>query len=85
MVHKSSSDYSGMASDQARDQANVVIKCDGGAVGVTEKPSALQRCMVSGPVVSHLVAQYEAVSQAKMQTPVTMSRLSAPKDYSWTK
>ena len=88
VVHKSSRDYSAMAIDQAHEQANAVIKGDGGAVGVTENPSALRRWMVSGPEVSHLVAQYKAVSQAKDATqnpPGTMSRLSAPKDYSSTK
>jgi hypothetical protein len=36
-----------------------------GAIGVTEDPTALRRWMVAGPVVSHLVAQYDAASVAK--------------------
>ena len=68
VVHKSSRDFSAMAIDQAHEQANAVIKGDGGAVGVTENPSALRRWMVSGPEVSHLVAQYDAVFQAKDAT-----------------
>ena len=43
VVHKSSRDYSAMAIDQAHEQANSVIKGDGGSVGVTENPSALRR------------------------------------------
>ena len=31
--------------DQAHVQANAVIKADGVAIGVTEDPSALRRCM----------------------------------------
>ena len=61
-VHKSNRDFSGMAIDQAHEQANAVIKGDGGAVGITEDPSALRRCMVAGPAVSHLVAQFEEAS-----------------------
>ena len=52
MVHKSSRDYSAMAIDQAHEQANAVIKGDGGAVRVIENPSALRIWMVSGPEVS---------------------------------
>ncbi|KAJ8375399.1 hypothetical protein SKAU_G00059790 [Synaphobranchus kaupii] len=65
VVHKSSREFSAMAIDQAHEQANALIKGDGGAVGVTEDPSALRRWMVAGPEVSHLVAQYEAASEAK--------------------
>ena len=70
-----------MAIDQAHEQANDVIKGNGGAVGMTENPSALRRWMMSWPEVSHLVAQYETVSQAKDTTKVagTMSWLSTPK------
>ena len=43
VVHKSNRDFSGMAIDQAHEQANAVIKSDGGAVGITDDPSALRR------------------------------------------
>ncbi|KAJ8353458.1 hypothetical protein SKAU_G00210250 [Synaphobranchus kaupii] len=65
VVHKSSWEFSAMAIDQAHEQANALIKGDGGAVSVTEDSSALRRWMVAGPEVSHLVAQYEAASEAK--------------------
>ena len=35
--------------------ANAIVKGDGGAIGVTEVPSALTRNMVSGPEGSQLV------------------------------
>ena len=57
-----------MAIDQAHEQANAVIKADGGAIGVTENPSALRRWMVAGPEVSHLVEQYETVAGTKEHT-----------------
>ena len=65
VVHKSSREFSAMAIDQAHKQANAVIHGDGGAVGVTEDPSALRRWMVAGPKVSQLIDQYEAASEAK--------------------
>ena len=54
-----------MAIDQAHEQNNAVIKGDGGAIGVTEDPSALRRWMVAGPEISRLVANYETISGTK--------------------
>ena len=58
VVHKSSRDFSAMAIDQAHEQGNSVIKADGGAIGVTEDPSALRGWMIAGPKVSQLATQY---------------------------
>ena len=68
VIHKTDRHFSGMAFDQAHQQANAVIKGDGGAIGITEDPSALRRWMVAGPLVSHLVANYEEVSGVKVET-----------------
>ena len=68
VVHKSSRQFSAMAIDQAHEQANAVIKADGGAVGVTEDESALRRWMVAGPEVSHLSAEYESACGTKEGT-----------------
>ena len=38
VAHKSSRQFSAVAIDQAHEQANAVIKGDGGAIGVTEDP-----------------------------------------------
>lgn len=65
VVHKSDRAFSAVAIDQAHEWLNAVIKGDGGAVGLTENPSALRRWMLAGPEVSGLVANYEAVSGAK--------------------
>ena len=65
VVHKSGQEYSAMSIDQAHEQTNAVIKGVGGAIGLTEDPSALRRWMVAGPEVSHWVSQYEAASKAK--------------------
>lgn len=65
VVHKTHREFSSIAIDQARGQANAVVKGDGGAIGITEDLSALRRWMVSVPEVSQLVNQYELASQAK--------------------
>ena len=46
VVHKSCREFSALAIDQVHEQANTLIKGDGGAIGVTEDPSALRRWMV---------------------------------------
>lgn len=79
VVHKSSRDFSAMAIDQAHEQANAVIKADGGAIGVTEDPSALRRWMVAGPQVSHIVEQYEAASVAKEAAEKTSHHEQTPR------
>ena len=65
VVHKSARDFSALALDQAHEQANAIIKGDGGAIGLTEDLSALRRWMVAGPMVTHLVSQYEMEAQTK--------------------
>lgn len=53
VVHKTKHEFSALALDQAHEQANALIKGDGGAIRLTENPSALRRWMVPGPEVSH--------------------------------
>lgn len=67
-IHKSRREFSALAIDQAHEHNNAVIKGDGGAIGLTEDPSALRRWMVAGPEVSRLVAGYEAMSGMKDAT-----------------
>ncbi|KAI9516361.1 hypothetical protein NQZ68_017564 [Dissostichus eleginoides] len=85
VVHKLSREFSAMAIDQAHEQANAVVKADGGAIGLTEDPSALRRWMIAGPEISHLVAQYEAASEVKEGTEHTISRQNELKGYSLRK
>ena len=67
VVRKSTREFSSMAIDQAHEQATVVVKGDGGAIGVTEDSSALRRWMIAGPQVSHLVAQCVDCSSIRRQ------------------
>ena len=59
-VHKSPRRFSAIAIDQAHEQNNGMVKGDGGAVGLTENPSALRRWMISGPEMARLVSEFEA-------------------------
>ena len=62
---KTRRNFSALALDQAHEQPNAIITADGGAIGLTENPSALRRWMVAGPEVSHLVSLYETEVQTK--------------------
>ena len=54
-----------MAIEQPHEQANALIKGDGGAIGLKETPTELKRWMVDGPVISRMVDQYENISDVK--------------------
>ena len=55
VVHKTSRKFSGIALDQAHEQLNDLIKGDGGAVGLTENPSALLRWVIAGPEIARVI------------------------------
>ena len=58
-VKKTQRRFSAIPIDQAHEQNNKIIKGDGGAVGLTENPSALRRWMVAGPEVARVILEYE--------------------------
>ena len=45
--------------DQAHEQNNAIVKGSGGAVGLTESPTAFQRWMVSGPEFARFLAEFQ--------------------------
>ena len=51
VVKKTAHSFSALAIDQAHEKNNASVKGDGGAVGLTEYPAALQCWMVSGPEI----------------------------------
>ena len=59
-VKKSKHVFSALAIDHAHEQNNASVKGDGGAVGLTENPSALRRWMVSGPEMARLIGEFES-------------------------
>ena len=70
-VHKTPRRFSAIAIaiDQAHEQNNGMVKGDGGAVGLTENPSAHRRWMISGPEMARLVSEFEAsmTTEAEVQ------------------
>ena len=58
-VQKTKHVFSSMAMDHAHEQMNASIKGDGGAVGITENPSALMRWMVAGPEIARCIQEFE--------------------------
>ena len=58
-VQKTKKVFSSIAIDQAHEQNNACIKGDGGAVGLTDNPNALQRWMVSGPEVARCIDEFQ--------------------------
>ena len=53
-VNKTGRIFSNISLDQAHEQNNVRVKGDGGAIGLTQNPTALQRWVVLGPEISRL-------------------------------
>ena len=65
VLHETDRQFSSLALDQAHEHNNALVKTDGGAIGITENPSALLRWMTSGPEVCQLVKEYDASSSSK--------------------
>lgn len=59
VLQKSERPFSKLALDHAHEQNNALVKGDGGAVGLTDNPSALRRWMISGPEVARVVREFE--------------------------
>ena len=59
-VQKTKKVFSTISIDQAHRQTNAHIKGNGGAVGLTDNPSALQHWMVAGPEVARFIAEFQA-------------------------
>ena len=58
-MHSTGKRFSAIAIDQAHEQNNKMIKGDGGAICLTEDPSALRRCLVAGPEIGQMLEQLE--------------------------
>jgi hypothetical protein len=59
-IRKTGRAFSNIALDQAHEQNNASVKGDGGAVGLTQNPSALRRWMVCGPEMARLIEEFQA-------------------------
>ena len=54
-IQKTNRVFSAIPVDQAHEQNNGYIKGDGGAVGLTDNPNALQHWMIAGPEVARII------------------------------
>ena len=59
-VQKTKRVFSTIPIDQAHEQNNSLVKGDGGAVGLTETPSAMRRWMIAGPRIARVISEFEA-------------------------
>ena len=55
VVCKMENRFSAMPIDQAHEQNNSVIKGSGGAIGLTENPSAFRKWVITGPEQAQLI------------------------------
>ena len=61
VVQKTMNVFSTMAIiDQFHEQANALIKSDGGAVGLTESPQTREVWMMDGPEIARELLEFEA-------------------------
>lgn len=58
-IQKTNRVFSAIPIDQAHEQNNAWIKSAGGAIGLTDNPSALRRWMAAGPEVATLIEEFE--------------------------
>ena len=59
MVHKTKNRFSAMPIDQAHEQNNAIVKGSGGAVGLTQNPSAFRKWLLAGPEQARLIQELE--------------------------
>ena len=59
VVKKPANRFSSMPIDQAHEQNNELVKGSGGAVGLTENPSAFRKWMIAGPEQARLLKEFE--------------------------
>lgn len=59
VVAKSSRRFSALPIDQTHEQENARVKGKGGAIGLTENPTAFRRWMISGPEQARLMTSFE--------------------------
>ncbi len=58
VIRKTSRPFSAIGIDHAHEQANALVKGDGGAIGLTEDQAALRRLTLAGPEVSRVINQF---------------------------
>ena len=59
VVTKTCNKFSAIPIDQAHEQNNKIVKGSGGAVGLTENPTAFRKWMVAGPEQARIIQEFE--------------------------
>ena len=62
VAHKTTRPFSAMALDQAHERVNALVKGNGGAVGLTDIPTALRCWIISGPEISRMIQECKGIS-----------------------
>ena len=62
-MQKSNRKFSRIAADQNHEQMNAKINRVGGAIGLTENETALQRWLICGPEISRLLDEFESINE----------------------
>ena len=70
VVQKSQHLFSKISLDQNHKQENEMIKGDGGAVGLTERPAALRRWMIAGTEIARAVKEFESAYEVQRPTEI---------------
>jgi len=70
-IQKTRRQFSAIPVDQAHEQNNAAIKRDGGAVGLTDNPTALRRWMMAGPEIARLIGEFEDEPDFRNTSPDT--------------
>ncbi|KAK3917822.1 Chromosome-associated kinesin KIF4 [Frankliniella fusca] len=65
VVRKTLNAFSCLGIDHAHEQNNAEVKSRGGAVGLTQDPSALRRWTIAGPEVARLLNEFEGEKEMK--------------------
>eukprot|EP00745_Piridium_sociabile_P012394 TRINITY_DN190_c0_g1_i6.p1 TRINITY_DN190_c0_g1~~TRINITY_DN190_c0_g1_i6.p1 ORF type:complete len:743 (+),score=169.21 TRINITY_DN190_c0_g1_i6:247-2475(+) len=71
VVQKTARRFSSIPIDQAHEQNNELVKGPGGAVGLTENPTAFKKWMIAGPEQARILTEFEreytAISEEERQ------------------
>ena len=68
VVFKTTNRFSAIPIDQAHENNNEIVKGSGGAVGLTEKPSAFRKWMLAGPEQARMLKEFEASYSSRADT-----------------
>jgi hypothetical protein len=66
-LRKTQKPFSALAVDQAHEQHNAIVKGDGGAIGLTQDPTALRRWMLAGPEICRLLEEFTNANKSSQE------------------